>query len=46
MPGVFANTSDARLRLYHNSRPTHLGDRDPARIQVGGSLVDLTVYSA
>jgi hypothetical protein len=37
-PGILPTTSDATLRLYHNQRPTHAGDPEPARIYAEGSI--------
>lgn len=44
LPVVLPLTSDATRRLYHNSSSTHADDALPARIAVGGDLVDLTLY--
>jgi filamentous hemagglutinin family protein len=46
MPGIFPNSSDGRRRLFHNAVATHGEDEIPARIVVGGSLINLSVYSA
>lgn len=46
LPITLPNTSDADRRAYHNSALTHIGDKTPARIAVGGDLTDLTLYMA
>ncbi len=45
LPSVLPLTNDSARRLYHNSSPTHLNDGLPARIAVGGDLIDLTLYT-
>lgn len=41
--GVFPSTTDAELRLYHNERPTHAADAEPARIYAAESIVGVTL---
>lgn len=45
MPSVLPSTDDAQRRLYHSTIPTHLNDALPARIAVGGDLIDLTLFT-
>ncbi len=42
-PTILPNTSDSDRRLLHNQRPTHLGDAEPVRIAVDGSIDKLTL---
>lgn len=44
LPETLPNTSDADRRAYHNPNITHANDTTPARIAVGGDLIDLTLF--
>ncbi len=45
-PVFSTTTSDAQLRLYHASNTLHLGDTDPARIFVDGSIRNSNILLA
>jgi hypothetical protein len=42
-PAVYPDSTDADRRILHNERITHLGDSEPIRIAVDGSIAQLSL---